>query len=53
MPKRKTVDKDYRYLTQVIDIKALQRNVRNFFCGSSRPTPIAYLSCVVPYFSDV
>ena len=37
MPKRKTVDKDYRDLTQDIDIKALQENVRAVF--SDFPDP--------------
>ena len=31
MPKRKTVDKEYRELTQDIDVKALQENIRTFF----------------------
>lgn len=31
MPKRKTADKEYQDLTQEIDLKALQENVRNFF----------------------
>ncbi|HEX8931695.1 MAG TPA: ISAs1 family transposase [Patescibacteria group bacterium] len=33
MPKRKTVDKEYRDLTQEIDVKALQENVRTFFAN--------------------
>jgi len=31
MPKRKTADKEYLDLTQEIDVKALQENVRTFF----------------------
>lgn len=42
MPKRKTVDKEYRDLTQDIDLKALQENVRTFFKDfqDSRRSPI-------------
>ena len=52
MPKRKTGDKEYRNLTQDIDIKALQENVRNFFMNFQDPRrspayPAWYLVLVI------
>jgi predicted transposase YbfD/YdcC len=52
MPKRKTVDKEYRDLTQDIDIKALQENVRTFFADFQDPRrspiyPAWYLILVI------
>lgn len=37
MPKRKTIDKEYRDLTQDIDVQALQENIRTFFSDFQDP----------------